>query len=409
MPAGTVRAVALLAGLLTLGATAGSAHAAVDPCTYDPATKVVTMTLTDDFDGRIIRSGRAILFVQGGNPRACGAATVRNTARIDVRGTGASADTISANYVYIDESNGRLAPGSKAERSGKSEIEIRVSVTPGTNPFPPGGPFPLQLEYIGTSGADAVTVGVNGLDLRGDGDLDVTPRMTSFDQYALSGRSGRDRLSAAGSRATGRAVADPVTLAGGDGNDRLTGGRSADILDESGSTGDDALLGGSGNDRLRGGRGADSLFGGPGLDVFESPAFDGPDSISGGGGFDAVDYGSRAVGIRVSLDRKRNDGRAGERDNVGPANDVEGANGGELGDVLTGNGAGNLLSGGPGPDTITGRAGTDILNGGPGDDVVYALDGLVDSVDGGADSDTASVDAVDMVTNVEMTALHGRG
>ena len=72
----------------------------------------------------------------------------------------------------------------------------------------------------------------------------------------------------------------PVTIRGGPGDDRLSGGGAADkILGGPGSDvligrggddwieggpGEDRLLGGQGNDQLRGGPGTDKLVGGPG-------------------------------------------------------------------------------------------------------------------------------------------------
>ena len=113
--------------------------------------------------------------------------------------------------------------------------------------------------------------------------------------------------------------------------------------------------------------------------------------------------------LSISLDRKANDGSAGEKDNVGTDNGIEHVIGGVMGDVLTGNALGNMLSGGAGNDTITGRDGIDFLFGYGGNDTLKALDGFPDIVDGGADTDTAIADLADNVTNVEATALHGRG
>ncbi len=107
-----------------------NAGAAVSTCAYNASAKVVTMTMVDEFGARVIREGNAIRYIAGGNELTCGAATVKNTKRIDIKGNGASADTIAANYVIVDLQGGPLAPGSKAEAKGKSEIEIRVAVVP---------------------------------------------------------------------------------------------------------------------------------------------------------------------------------------------------------------------------------------------------------------------------------------
>jgi Ca2+-binding RTX toxin-like protein len=245
------------------------------------------------------------------------------------------------------------------------------------------------------------------MDVNGDGDIDVTTGSTPFAQYAFYGADGPDVLSGAGSRATGAAVPAPITLVDGRGNDRLTGGRGADVLD--GGAGADELRGGAGPDRLTGGSDADHLFGGSGDDVVLSATFDGLDKVSGGAGFDWIDYTGRAAGVRVSLDRKANDGRSGERDNVGVSGDVEGVLGGSGDDVIAGNAARNLLRGAGGADAITGRPGQDDLFGEAGNDALFALDGIADLVDGGADEDTAEVDvALDTVVDVELFARRVR-
>jgi Ca2+-binding RTX toxin-like protein len=347
------------------------------------------MTMVEEFGARVIRSGNAIQYIASGNMIPCGAATVRNTKRIDIKGTGVSADTIGANYVTIDLQGGALGPGRPAEANGKSEIEIRVAVVPGTDPFPPNHPFPIALEYVGTNRSDKLIAGEKGLDLNGDGDVDVTTTLTPFGLYSFYGTDGNDVLSAGGSKASGKAVAKTVALRGGGGNDTLTGGRGAD--------------------HLEGEAGADKQSGGAGNDGFYSVAPDGPDRMAGGAGFDSVVYEDRTAAIAVSLDRKPNDGQPGEKDNVGTDNGIESVIGGQAGNTLTGNAPGNMLSGGAGADTIVGRDGMDFLYGYGGNDTLNSLDGFPDVVDGGADTDTATADLADTVTNVEVTALHGRG
>ena len=175
-----------------------NAGAAVSTCTYNASTKVVTMTMVEEFGAQVSRSGNAIQYIASNNLIPCGAATVKNTKRIDIKGTGASADTISANYVTIDLQGGVLGPGSKAEATGKSEIEIRVAVVPGIDPFFPNPPFPIALSYVGTKRSDKLIVGEKGLDLNGDGDVDVTTTLTPFGLYSFYGTGGNDVLSAGG-------------------------------------------------------------------------------------------------------------------------------------------------------------------------------------------------------------------
>jgi Ca2+-binding RTX toxin-like protein len=72
-----------------------------------------------------------------------------------------------------------------------------------------------------------------------------------------------------------KAIAIPVTMRGGAGDDTLIGGSGAD-----------RLLGGNGDDRLVGGRGADILYGGPGRDVLIGGP--GNDVLRGGPGKDVL-------------------------------------------------------------------------------------------------------------------------
>jgi Ca2+-binding RTX toxin-like protein len=59
------------------------------------------------------------------------------------------------------------------------------------------------------------------------------------------------------------------------------------------------------------------------------------------------------------------------------------------------------IHGGPGNDVLVGGTGHDMIFGDDGDDQITSNDGVVDTVDGGAGHDTALVDHVDHLTNVE--------
>jgi Ca2+-binding RTX toxin-like protein len=275
----------------------GAADAAA--CTYDPATRVVTASMDNELESRIVRSGKAIVFVttSSATPLSCGDATVANTKRIDVTGTGETSDVVNATPVTIDESLGRLAPGVGIERTTVREIEIRISVIPGDNLIHPVTKVPLLLVYVGTPWADRGTAGAYGLDVNGDGDVDVRTTAYPFGEYIFAGLGGNDRLSGGGSAATGGVVQAPMRLLGGPGDDRLRGGVMNDTLDESagsggdgydlliGAAGDDVLHGGARNDRLRGNSGEDELYGNAGHDLLY--AKDGwADTVGGGSGID---------------------------------------------------------------------------------------------------------------------------
>lgn len=86
-------------------------------------------------------------------------------------------------------------------------------------------------------------------------------------------------------------------LFGNEGNDRLQGGRQADVINGGrghdrllGARGNDLLIGGSGNDFLSGGKGDDRLKGSSGQDFLLGRA--GNDYLDGGAGYDRL-YGGQ--------------------------------------------------------------------------------------------------------------------
>ena len=127
---------------------------------------------------------------------------------------------------------------------------------------------------------------------------------------------------------------NPVTLEGGDGDDKLKGGRGYDTL--YGGKGDDKLDGGVGNDTLYGGDGDDTLKGGRGHDTLYGG--DGDDTLYGGHNDDTL-------------------------------------KGGKGDDTLWGGDGDDTLKGGRGDDKLYGGEGDDWLKGGRGDDQLWGGDG----------------------------------
>jgi Ca2+-binding RTX toxin-like protein len=235
----------------------------------------------------------------------------------------------------------------------------------------------------------------------------------------LIGNGGDDTLSV---QVNPGAINVPVTLDGGDGNDRLDGAYEATTL--LGGAGDDIMSGDSNRSR---GVNAD----GRGADVFH-----------GGDGVDEVSYYFHAVNaVTVTIDGVADDGAPGEGDNVMPdvenleglisgssnftgspgPNELHGSSRGT--DTLSGGGGNDRLLGFDGADTISGGDGDDYLEGGFGDDrieggagkdsfvgdrterdvvgvgndVILARDGVAELVSCGPGSDRAEVDADDTV------------
>ncbi|RAP41731.1 hypothetical protein BYZ73_09015 [Rhodovulum viride] len=221
----------------------------------------------------------------------------------------------------------------------------------------------------------------------------------------------------------GRTFADltapeaPPPIAGGAGNDRLTGTQGDDLI--LGGGGDDLLSGGSGTDTLRGEAGNDTLQGGAGDDWLLGGDGDdrlwggvGGDLLGGGAGGDLLEGGTGDDLYAVDTAGDRTLERPGEGwdrvcaslswtlgDHVeqltlGGSAALDGT-GNALANVLTGNAGANYLCGLGGPDTLSGGAGDDGLVGGTGDDRLWSGDGNdwldggegADLLDGGAGSD----------------------
>lgn len=165
-------------------------------------------------------------------------------------------------------------------------------------------------------------------------------------------------------------VSQEVRLTLGDGDDRarvdgssMPGGAYAPAGEFDGGPGDDVLVGGPGYNRFAGGDGDDSiaagdgeLFCGGGALIDEGSGSNGSDTFTGAG---VVLYTRRSAPIEASLDGERNDGEAGENDEIGAALEVVGGAGD---DRLSGNRSGNRLAGGAGSDTLRGGAGADVLS-----------------------------------------------
>ena len=165
-------------------------------------------------------------------------------------------------------------------------------------------------------------------------------------------------------------------LEGGDGNDTISGGAGADTVRGAGGAdilagddGDDALDGAAGNDILGGGAGADALQGAAGDDTLTGGP--GPDLMDGGTGTDRASYASNGPteGVYVRLDGLPNDGTGGgaEKDEVIGTEHVAGGAGA---DTLVGNQGVNDLRGEGGDDVIIGGGGNDTLDGSGGTDTL---------------------------------------
>jgi Ca2+-binding RTX toxin-like protein len=222
------------------------------------------------------------------------------------------------------------------------------------------------------------------------------------------------------------AVTTAMLLNGGVGADNLAGGSGPDFIN--GGDDNDALRGGPGGDRLVGDRGADIMAGNDGDDVLVWNNGDGSDVMDGENGLDKIEVNGSATGADVfdiaptgsrSLFRRTNVGAFSLDIATAELLDVRGlggddafvavpgtplavlADGGDGNDTLSGAGEADTFFGGAGNDSLTGGGGPDALDGQDGNDNLLARDNVGDLVRGGLGTDSAQVDRVDVVSDVE--------
>jgi Ca2+-binding RTX toxin-like protein len=236
----------------------------------------------------------------------CGRATVRNTDRVVVSGKGRSG------RLDYQLPHRPFAPGRTAE-AGSSEIEFVLR----------GGMDGFWMTGLGglDGEAESVRVGDRGVDVNGDGDVDVRfrSRVTNLYLFLLGGddtADGRGGHGTGGPWPRGR----PLSLIGGDGADVLHGRQGPDALQ--GDPGadwlhghggkdylvdhdDDHLLGGPGDDVLTSTGGASWLLGGAGDDVLDAADLIADEVLDGGPGDDQAwhDEEDQPAGIEARLFR----------------------------------------------------------------------------------------------------------
>ena len=133
----------------------------------------------------------------------------------------------------------------------------------------------------GTAGTDVVTAASSGATVQVTGldpQVNIAGPEAANDRVTLNGLGGNDTLS-------GGALAAlmQLTLDGGDGNDVLNGGNGADTL-----------IGGNGNDSIDGNQGNDTAFMGDGNDTFVWDPGDGSDIVEGQSGVDTLLFNGSA-------------------------------------------------------------------------------------------------------------------
>ena len=194
--------------------------------------------------------------------------------------------------------------------------------------------------------------------------------------------------------------AGSVTLAGGSGNDMLTGGSRNNVL--IGNAGNDTLTGGNTSDTLSGGAGNDSLVGNGGNDLLNGQA--GNDTLRGNGGDDHLIGEEGSDKLFGGNGNDLMEGGAGSDVLTGEAGD-DSINGGAGSDAISGGDGNDFLNGGLGNDTILGGSGADVLRsgggadrlaGGSGDDRFVASGSRI-NLGGGNDTINGSGNTIDAV------------
>ncbi len=282
-----------------IAAFAASAPAAAESCLYDPGTRVVTASITAGSQATL-RVGATGELLFGLLPSPCGVATTTNTDTVQIAGTVGTTERLT-----LDTGGGAFAPGFTSEFN-IPEIEIALNL----------GEAADQLLFVGNDANDTLAMGLNGLSVSSDGDVDVTFAILPA-ALELRGGGGVNFLAGRGGFGAGPAYAGTLTLlagpngdelGGGNGGDVLTGGAGNDVIN--GNAGADQMSGGGGIDRLSGGEGADTITGGPGADELlggsENDTLDANDNepdtqIHGGAGTDTafVDAGIDPATIAV--------------------------------------------------------------------------------------------------------------
>jgi Ca2+-binding RTX toxin-like protein len=224
------------------------------------------------------------------------------------------------------------------------------------------GDFVGRLDVLTGPGGDDLTVRGNVQQIQDTSGADTSPDRYIVEAPAITGQlrpGGGDDL------VTTNAAA--LTLAGGDGNDTLTGPGS--------------LLGGAGNDLLK-------------PTSATTPAQGGAHDPTGA---DRVSFERVATPLTLAL----TGGGGATVNGAATITGVEEFEGGAGSDTITGDGATNVLAGGGGDDTIDGRGGIDDLDGGVGSDTVsYAAEGAGVVVSFGAGSG-GPAGAVDVLRSFE--------
>jgi len=269
----------------------------------------------------------------------------------------------------------------------------------------------LILDDSGIPGNDTAFGGDGDDRIYGQGGNDVVEG--GNDRDFISGGDGNDRL--IGGRSDAVATNDDDTVFGDGGNDvilgdsgiigsvTLLGGAGNDSL--VGGAGDDLIYGQAGNDTLEGGQGLDTLVGSQGNDLLSGQ--DDADSIEGGSGADFIFGGSGDDNIIGGLGSL----------STALVPSVPADDGTDAADFIIGDAGNDVILGDNGTiaadrslvqTQATGGAGADTVLGGVGDDIIFGGgfgDFLFGDLTGGTGNDVVVGDQGSM-TATQIVAVH---
>lgn len=164
--------------------------------------------------------------------------------------------SVAFSHVYTSAGTYTIAVTVTDKDGGSTSVTRQVVISAISSG--PWGPIDNALLIGGTTGADTIRVTPQG----NAGDVKVLLNGQSLGVYAAGsfssivvfGQAGDDDIQLADS------ITQDAWLCGGDGSDRLKGGRGNNILE--GGNGSDTLIAGAGRDLLLGGAGSDQLTAG---------------------------------------------------------------------------------------------------------------------------------------------------
>ncbi|MEP0322943.1 calcium-binding protein [Bauldia litoralis] len=265
------------------------------------------------------------------------------------------------------------------------------------------------VDYLyGGLGADILRGGAGNDFLYADADDTVIDGGADTDLLSLDLSTLTQAITIDSKLGTGILADTTVIFVGIEGLSSFTGGAGNDVIEA--GEGNGTIYGGDGADTIDGEAGSDSLYGGGGNDELFSRLGDGPasgyqEALDGGAGTDFafVNRSDKTRSLTLDLADSTVATSLGDGTTIvnieriefrsGSGNDN--LTGGDLGDIILGNGGRDLISGRAGNDTLAGGDGLDIIDGGNGNDDIDGGDGIDflsgdagnDALDGGAGAD----------------------